>query len=268
MKAGGTSRGIVRRSAIAGERRWTGIDDAREIRPRADARKRIAGAAILFVKFLIQHRRRGGQFGARRETHDADLVGIDVPLLGVSAHQANGLQGIVDAVGARLVSVAAKAIPQDDGVHAVVVEERDEVGSLGAHVESSMPAAGRQDDRGARVQTAIDDVDLDRRVVNVDDAVDARRHRLAHVVFLGLTDALHLEKRRAGWIQGNHNTAPQDGLRRVGSVRWLVRARAGREEREAGAIWRRSRQARSGAPGNRARTKKTNSKGKPSGFST
>ena len=57
------------------------------------------------------------------------LFGIDVPFLGVSAHQADRLQSIVDFVGLRIVTVAPQAIAQDDGVDAVVVEEGNEIGA-------------------------------------------------------------------------------------------------------------------------------------------
>ena len=56
------------------------------------------------------------------------LFGIEMPVLGVRAHQANGLQGIVNFVGLGVVAVAAQTVAQDDGVDPVVVEERNEIG--------------------------------------------------------------------------------------------------------------------------------------------
>jgi hypothetical protein len=93
----------------------------------------------------------------------------------MSPHQPDGLKGVVNFVGLRVVSVAAQAIPQDDGVDAVVVEEGYEIGALRADVESVVPAARGQDRRSACVEPGIDRVDFNGRVVDVDDAVDANR---------------------------------------------------------------------------------------------
>ena len=95
------------------------------------------------------------QFRARREAHDADLVRIDVPLLGVGAHHADGLLRIVHRVGLRVVAVAAQAIAQDDRVDAVVVKERNEIGALRADVQGVVPAARHQDHRRAGIDAAI-----------------------------------------------------------------------------------------------------------------
>ena len=62
-----------------------------EIGARSDARQRIARVAVLLIEIVEQNGRGSGQFGAGGEAHDADLVGIDVPFLGVGAHQADGL---------------------------------------------------------------------------------------------------------------------------------------------------------------------------------
>ena len=121
-------------------------------------------------------------------------------------------------VGLRVVSVAAQAIPQDDRVDSVVVEEGDEIGGLRADVQGVVAAARRQDHRRAGIEAAIDRVHFDGGVVNVDDAVDASRHGLAHVVLLGLADAVHFEKRRAGRIKRDDHAARQNGLRSIRSV--------------------------------------------------
>src|SRR5580704_5935117 len=102
--------------AIAGKGSGTGIDDADKVRARRDARKGIRRAAVLLIEVVVEDRGRGGQFGARRKAHDADFVGIDVPVFGVSAHQADGLLGVIYLVGARVVSVAPQAAAQDDCV--------------------------------------------------------------------------------------------------------------------------------------------------------
>ena len=116
-----------------------------------------------------------------------------------------------------VVAVAAQAVAQDDGVDAVVVEERNEVGALAADVQRVVPAARRQDDRRAGVEAAVDRVHFDGRIVDVDDAADPARHGLAHVVDFGLADLVRLEVRRAGRIQRDHHAALQDGLRSIGS---------------------------------------------------
>ena len=64
---------------------------------------------------------------------------------------------------------------------------------------------------------------------------------LAHVVLLGLADAVHFEVGRAGRIKSDHHAAGQDGRAERMERRWPVRAWARREEREG-----RQRRARSG----------------------
>ena len=105
----------------------------------------------------------------------------------------DGLQRVVHRVGLGDVAVAPQPVAQDDGVDAVVVEERDEVGALGADVQRVVPAARHEDHDRAGVDAGIDDVELDRRVVDVDDALDAAGDRLLHVVHLGLPDTLLLQ---------------------------------------------------------------------------
>ena len=107
-----------------------------------------------------------------------------------------------------VVAVAAQAIAQDHGVDAVVVKERHEVGASRADVQRVVAAAGDQDHGRAGIDAAIDGVHFDRRIVDVDDAADAPRHRLAHVVLLGLPDPLGLQIRRAGRIEGHHDRRP------------------------------------------------------------
>jgi len=206
------------RGAIPGEGRGTRIDDAHEIGPRRNARQRIIGVAVLFVEIAEQDRRRSRQFRARREAHDADLVGIDAPFFGVGAHQADGLLRIVHRVLLHVVTILAQAIPQDDGADPVVVEKGNEIGAFRADIQRIVSAARYQDHGGAGVEPAIHRVNFDRRVVYVDDAVDAPRHGLAHVVLLGLADALRFEEGRSGRVKRHHHAARQDGLRSVPSV--------------------------------------------------
>jgi hypothetical protein len=84
-------------------------------------------------------------------------------------------------------------VEYDDGVDAVVVEERKEVRGFGADGQGVVAAAGRENHDYPCIEAAIHRVKLDRRVVNVDDAVDAARHGLAHGVLLGLADAFCFE---------------------------------------------------------------------------
>ncbi len=145
------------------------------------------------------------------------LLGSMFHSFGVSAHQADGLQGVIDGVGLRVVAVAAEAVAQDDGVDAVVVEEWHEIRALAADVEGVVSAAGDQDDGGAGIDAAIDRVDFDRRVVNIDDAVDAAGHGLAHVVLFRLAHAVHFEEAGTGRIEREDDAAGEDGRGRVGS---------------------------------------------------
>src|SRR4051794_11954074 len=80
-------------------------------------------------------------------------------------------------------------------------------------------------------------MELDRRVVDVDDAVDPPGDGLADVVDLGLAHTLRVEEGRAGLIERDDDAALEDRLRRVRCVGG--RTRLGYAER-----WRRRRQCR------------------------
>ncbi len=154
----------------------------------------------------------------------------------MSAHQADGLLCVVHLVGPGIVSVAAQAIAQDDGVDAVVIEKRNEIRALGTDIQRVVAAPRHQDYGGAGIETAIDGVHLDRRVMDVDNAVDSPGHRLAHVVLLSLADLFHIEERGAGRIKSDDDTARQDrrrSIRRV--IRWPRRwhSQRSRKRREA-----------------------------------
>ena len=73
---------------------------------------------------------------------------------------------------------------EDYGVDSEIVEEGHEIRGLAAHVERAVAAAGNQDDGRAGIQATVDKMHFDRRVVDVDDAVDAPRHGAAHAVLL------------------------------------------------------------------------------------
>ena len=207
--------GNRRRDAVLRERRRPRIDDADEVRPGRHAGQRIGGIGVLRVELGVEHRRRRRQLGARREAHDADLARIDPERRGVRPHQADRLLRIGDGVRGDVVAVLPQAVAQDHRVDAVVVEERHEVGALGADVEGVVAAAGDEDHHRPGVDAAIDGVELDARVVDVDDAADAPRHRLAQVVGLGLAHAIGLQQRRPGRIQRHDDAARHDRLRRI-----------------------------------------------------
>ena len=127
------------------------------------------------VELEVLDRRRRRQLGSRRKPHRADLLRIDAPLGGVGAHQLDRLQHVVHRVDLGDVAVLAKPVAQDDGVDAVVEEEGDEVRSLRADHEVVVPAA-RHDDHGRAGVVPAGAVQLNRRVVDVDDGVDAARY--------------------------------------------------------------------------------------------
>ena len=81
---------------------------------------------------------------------------------------------------------------------------------------AAVPAAGGQNDRRSGVQTPVDRMDLDGRVVNADDAGNATRYRLAHVVFLSVLDPVGLEKRRVRRIERDDNAAGKDRFGTIG----------------------------------------------------
>ena len=89
-----------------------------------------------------------------------------------------------------------------------------------------MSAARDQDHRRAGIEAALDRMEFDRRVVDVDDAADPAGHRLAHVVLFGLANSVRLEERRARRVERNHDAARQDRLRRICS-RSVAAGRAG-----------------------------------------
>ena len=64
---------------------------------------------------------RRSQVTAGREAHDTDILRIDVPLLGMPAHQLHGLLGIV---GRNLTHTVWHAVFQNNESNALLVEER------------------------------------------------------------------------------------------------------------------------------------------------
>ena len=106
----------------------------------------VGGVAVLFVEILKEDRRRGGQLRTRGESHDADLVWVDLPVLCVCAHQTDRLERIIDGVGFRFVAITTQTIAQDDRIDAVVEEIRNKIGPLGADIDCSSPGERSGDD--------------------------------------------------------------------------------------------------------------------------
>ena len=75
---------------VASKGRGTRIDDARKVGSRSNSGEGIARTSVLFIKVVKQDRGCVPVNSApAEEAHDADLVGIDAPFLGVSADEAD-----------------------------------------------------------------------------------------------------------------------------------------------------------------------------------
>ena len=139
---------------------------------------------------------------------------IDVPLLRVRAHHPDRLLRVVDLVGLRIVAVAPQPIaagspwsrrscrrtgrsPRPPSRRSACCARRPAPGSPRCRCSC----------RGTRMQ-------LDRRVVDVDDALDAAGHAVLHVVLLGLAHAIGVKERRAGRKQRQDLPALQNRRRR------------------------------------------------------
>ena len=182
MKLGGTFRGISRRR-VAREGRGAGIDHADEIGPRRNLRQRIVRIAVVASRTLRRRERRRGEFGAGGEPHDPDFRGIEFPLRRMSAHQADGLKGIVHGVGLGVVAVHAQTIPQDDGRDPCFLKNGTKVAPFRADPQDLVSAAGGDDHGRAGVRRLVaDQVHLDRRVVDVEDVQRFVRLVLEHVL--------------------------------------------------------------------------------------
>ncbi len=146
------------------------------------------------------------------------LFGVDMPLLGVGAHELDGLERVVHAVGLRFIAVAAQAVAQDDGGDAVVLEEIDLVRALTADVQRAVAAARGENDGGAGVELAVAGVEFDRGIVDADDVADRLAAGAVPVVDLGFADLVVVQVRRVGRIKRHNHAAGQDRLRGVGRV--------------------------------------------------
>jgi hypothetical protein len=110
-------------------------------------------------------------------------VGIDAPSLGVGADHPDGLLRVVDGVGLRVVPVHAHPVPENNGRHPVLIEIRDEVRPLGADIQGVVPPPAIDDHGRAGVCPAVHAMQLDGRVVNIDDALDTSGTPLAMLFF-------------------------------------------------------------------------------------
>ena len=111
------------------------------------------------------------------------------------ADQADGLQRIVHRVGLGVVAITPQTISQDNRVDPVIEKVRNKVRALRSHIQSIVPATRRQNNSRPRVETAINRMHLNRRVVDVYDAVNPPGNRFAEVVLLSLAHAPRLQKR-------------------------------------------------------------------------
>ena len=74
----------------------------------------------------------GGKMSTCRRTHDAHLVGVDVPRLGIAAHKTHSLLGVLKG---HLVYAVGHTIFQHHGGNTHVVEKRSPVAPLMIHCE-------------------------------------------------------------------------------------------------------------------------------------
>ena len=243
----------IRHSAPGRERCGSGINHADEIRTRRDLRKRITRSIVLLVELLPEYPRRRRQLRARRESHDPDLVRVDLPLLRVSAHDLDRLLRVVDRVRLRIVTVAAHAIAQDHRVDAVVAEIVHKVRAFSTDVQRVVPAARHHDHHHPRVERTDGRVKLDRGIVNAHDARDPTRPGAIHRVNFGLLQPVLLQIRRIRREKGHNHAARQNGLRLIRLVR---RRRRFRDVHRRG----QSRERHVGSGGSRIRRRRIDRK--------
>src|SRR6266404_6047866 len=116
----------------------------------------------------------------------------------------------MDRVGLHVIAIPPQAVPEDDGVHSVVVEIRNKIGAFRANIEGIVSASGREDDSSTRVDAAFHRMHFYGWVVDVNNAVDPAGHGLAEVVLLGFAKSIVIEMGRIGWVQRNDHAALQD----------------------------------------------------------
>ena len=191
-----------RRSAIPGKWCWTRINDSDEIRARRYSGQRIASVAVFLIELFIENGRGRSQLRSCGEPHDADLIRIEIEILGIRAHQSNRLESVIHGIDLWIVPIASQPIPKYHRVDTIVVKEGHEVCALGSDVERVVPSASHQDHRSPGIQPAIDHMKFDGWVVDVDNAGNSAGYRLAHVVLFGLTNAIRFQEGRARMVEG------------------------------------------------------------------
>ena len=213
MNAGGALRGIGV-AAVAGERRRARIDERDEVGPRAHARQRIAGSCCSPASNSSNKTAAGATSSAPAEKPMMPIFfGSMFHSFAWARTTRTACCASYTASVCAIVAVAAQAVAQDDRVHAVVVEERDEVRAFGADVQRVVPAARHQDHRRAGVVRRIDDVHFDRRIVDVDDALNPPGHGALQVVLLGFGDPIAFEIGRVGREERHDLSAGKNRLR-------------------------------------------------------
>ena len=175
---------------------------------------------VLLRKLLEEERGRGGKLGPGGEADDPDFRGIELPLRGMAAHEANGLERVVHRIDRRLVAIDPEPVAEHDRRDAVLREERHQIIALGPDPQNLVPAARRDDDRRARVRRiGRRKMDLDRGVVNIERVEELVRALAAGVVALRLMNAVVFEQRRIRRIKREHEAARQGGRRDKRPVR-------------------------------------------------
>ena len=154
--------------AAPGKERRPRIDQPGKIRPGRDLGEWVPGLVIVLIELGPLECGGGGQFGTGGKADNTDLVRIETPVFGVGAHELDRLQGVVHAVGLGLVAVAAQAVADDNGTHAVMGEKLDERGGF-TDIQRFVASASGENDRRAGVELAVAPMKFDGRIVNVND---------------------------------------------------------------------------------------------------
>ena len=125
------------------------IDQGLKIRFAAQAIHRVSSVGNTVVKM---HARQGGEFASSGKAHDSHARRVDLPLLRAAAHQADGALHVGNGVsihGVGGIFFAGETVFQDETGDAVLAEPLSDVQPLMVERQEGVPAAGRDDDRGA-----------------------------------------------------------------------------------------------------------------------
>src|SRR5579884_881839 len=129
-----------------------GIDRDREVRPAAY----FVNLVDWLIGSLLETCGRGNrQMAARGETDNANAFGIDVPLFGFAAHEADRALGILEGTPGRLVfgfiGPSRHAIFEDDSRHALRSQPGSDLLAFQLPIEVPVAAAGTDEDRGSSI---------------------------------------------------------------------------------------------------------------------